>query len=66
MKYTQAPLFPIYENDKLTALGLTKREYFALEAMKIILARPDASFEIEATTEDAVKFADGLLNELAK
>ena len=57
---------PLYQDGRLIDAGITKREYIASAALAGMLGNSTAKWEIEATIEDAVKFADALLAELAK
>ena len=57
----------LYESADVSAIGLTKREYFAALFMQGMLAGPHWSdFAIWTTVERAVKCADVLLEELSK
>lgn len=61
---THKPITPIYEDGRWIELGLTKREHFAGMALAGMLGNAGASWEIETLAEDAVKFADALIETL--
>lgn len=45
--------------------GLTKREYFAIEALKsLIQAGDDNEYGVKLTVQSAIKYSDELLNQL--
>ncbi|GAB6121106.1 hypothetical protein [Dysgonomonas termitidis] len=58
-------VFPIVQGTEIHTTGLTKRELFAAMAMQGILADPEVSDAIKASSF-AVKCADALINELNK
>lgn len=60
------PVHPINSPVVGTHYGLTKREYFAAMAMQGLLAKEERTGSREDFASDAVKYADALLNELAK
>lgn len=67
------PVFPIPErrSDYGEVLepayrGLTKREYFAGEAMRGLLADPEVNAKRKAIAQVSVAHADALLKELAR
>jgi hypothetical protein len=65
MNNSDQPIYPINEDDKVSYLGPTKREYFAAKAMQGLLsADKDFLMKIEDTVRCAVSHADALLAEL--
>lgn len=61
-------VFPIVQCKEIHTTGLTKRELFAAMAMQGILANPEITKEHKYLNieQSAIKFADGLINELNK
>ncbi len=78
MENSEQPASPITINDAIydnigqmvkgptTFTGLTKREYFAGQALMGLLAHGIMDAQITFAVEDSIKLADALLAELAK
>lgn len=60
------PIHPDKDFGNVGAVGLTKREYFAGLAMQGLLAGRSGGWLYEVTANDAVKYADALINKLNK
>lgn len=62
--------FPVLDTSQTpngtNQLGLTKREYFAGLAMQGLIACPDSSGNFATIADDAISFADALLERLEK
>lgn len=63
MENQKKPAFPIDANAKGIFLGLTKREFFAINAMEGILASRQL-FEDELVVDKSIRLADKLLKQL--
>jgi len=61
MTHGDEPTNPVKYNERSQLDGLTKREYFAAQAMKSLIEK--GSYK---ATEDAVTYADKLIEELNK
>ena len=60
------PVYPIQDCNLQFIPGLTKREYFAAMSMQGLCADPQRSGKHEHYAEDAVRFADALIEALNK
>lgn len=62
--------YPVLDRDQTpngtNQLGLTKRELFAAMAMQAVIANDHQNIGYETGARFAVKYADALVNELAK
>ncbi len=55
--------FPVTTQDGITSLGISKRELYAAVAMQGLLSG-DGIEDYETTADNAVRYADALINRL--